>query len=124
MSIPLPKLKPDQYLFASRTPRGKIFSESFANFRMNGKTELSKIRSTTAISSPPCSMLRRTAHRRHRDMRQRRSRRRAMPMTLAGSDVNDVADRDLALLRFRCRKTFARRHDENLIAIVDMPASR
>src|SRR5437773_4782875 len=69
-------------------------------------------------------VLRRTAHRRHRDMRQRRSRRRAMPMTLACFDMDDIADRDLALLGFRCRKTFARCDDENLITIVDMPAGR
>jgi len=47
-----------------------------------------------------------------------------MPMTLACFDMDDIADRDLALLGFRCRKTFARRDDENLIAVVDMPAGR
>jgi hypothetical protein len=38
MSIPPPKPKPDQYLFTSRSPRGKILSESFDTLRMNGKT--------------------------------------------------------------------------------------
>src|SRR5207244_11016632 len=38
LSIPPPKPKPDQYLFTSRSPRGKILSESFDTLGMNGKT--------------------------------------------------------------------------------------
>ena len=69
-------------------------------------------------------MLRRAADSGHSDVRQRRSRRRAMPVTLTGLDMDNIADGNLALLGFRCRKTFARRDHENLIAVVDMPAGR
>src|SRR5580765_1376017 len=47
-----------------------------------------------------------------------------MPMTLPCFDVDDIADRDLALFAFRCRKTFACSDDEELIAVMHMPASR
>ncbi|MNC98354.1 hypothetical protein D3C83_162860 [compost metagenome] len=43
-------------------------------------------------------------------------------MALAGVDMHDIADRDLAPLRFGRGKAPARRHDENLIGVVHVPA--
>ena len=63
-----------------------------------------------------------TARRRDRDMRQRRVRRRAVPMALAGFNMHDITHGDFALFSLRRRETFARRDDENLIAVVHMPA--
>ena len=51
-----------------------------------------------------------TTHRRHRDMRHWRLRRRAMPVALAGFDVHDVADGDLALFALGRSDTSAGRN--------------
>lgn len=45
-----------------------------------------------------------------------------MPVALAGFDMDDVADGDLAPFGLGRGKTFARGDNENLIAIMDMPA--
>src|SRR5215471_169714 len=46
----------------------------------------------------------------------------AMPMALTSLDVRHVADVDLALLMLRRHDAGARSHDQDLIAIVDMPS--
>jgi hypothetical protein len=45
-------------------------------------------------------MLRRATDRRHRDVRQRRIRRRAVPVALAGFNANDTAGDNYALVGF------------------------
>ena len=44
-------------------------------------------------------------------------------MLLARFDVHDIADRNLTLVFFGGDFSFSRRDDENLIVIMDMPAS-
>ena len=53
-------------------------------------------------------MLRRAAHRRHCDVRQRRSRRRAMPMTLRHTPEETEALRDAARREHRSMQEVAR----------------
>ena len=45
-----------------------------------------------------------------------------MPVALARLDMHHVADGDLALFALRRGEAFAGRDDENLIAVMDMPA--
>src|ERR1700681_858191 len=46
----------------------------------------------------------------------------AMPMSLASLDVRHIANVDLALLMLRRHDAGAGSHDQDLIAIVDMPS--
>src|SRR5215475_11592254 len=46
----------------------------------------------------------------------------AVPMALASLDVRHVTDVDLPLLMLRRHDAGARSHDQDLIAIVDMPS--
>src|SRR5215470_2606826 len=62
-----------------------------------------------------------TANECDRHMPHRRIGLGAMPMALAGLDVCHIADVELALLMLRRHDAGARSHDQDLIAIVDMP---
>src|SRR6266851_1704058 len=61
------------------------------------------------------------ADRRNRDMAHRRIGFGAMPMALAGLDVHDIADIDLALVMLGCDHSRARGHDQDLVAGMGMP---
>src|SRR5215467_591061 len=63
-----------------------------------------------------------TANECDRNMPHRRIGLGAMPMALASLDVCHIADVDLALLMLRRHDAGARSHDQDLIAIVDMPS--
>src|SRR5262249_60121448 len=63
-----------------------------------------------------------TANERDRNVPHGRVGLGAMPMALTSLDVRHVADVDLALFMLRCHDAGARSHDQDLIAIVDMPS--
>src|SRR5215467_5582320 len=63
-----------------------------------------------------------TANECDRNMPHRRIGLGAMPMALASLDVCHIADVDLALLMLRRHDAGARSHDQDLVAIVDMPS--
>jgi hypothetical protein len=69
-------------------------------------------------------MLRRPTRSRHRNMRQRRIRLRAMPVTFPCFDVHHIADADLALLTFVGDNPAAGSDDEYLIAVMHVPTGR
>src|SRR5215207_10421199 len=64
------------------------------------------------------------ADRRDRDVAHRRVGLGAVPVALAGLDVHDVADIDLVLLVLVGHHARARRHDQDLVAGVGVPAGR
>src|SRR5260370_848313 len=65
-----------------------------------------------------------TAARGNRDMAHRRIGLGAVPMALAGLDVHDVADIDLALVVLGGDHAGARGHDQDLVAGMGVPTRR
>src|SRR5262245_36066449 len=63
-----------------------------------------------------------TADERDRNVPHGRIGLGAMPVALASLDVCHIADIDLALLMLRRHDAGARSHDQDLVAIVDMPS--
>ena len=57
----------------------------------------------------------------NRDMRHRRIGLGPMQVALAGLDVHDIADGDLALFRVRRDRPSARRDHQDLVTVVGMP---
>lgn len=63
-----------------------------------------------------------TADQRDRDVPHRRIRLGAVPVAFAGLDVHDIADIDLFLLVLGCHHAGPRDHDQDLIAVMRVPA--
>src|SRR5438270_5224855 len=79
------------------------------------------LRERGAAGLPPFGL---ATDQRDRDVAHRRVGLGAVPMALAGLDVHDVADLDLALLVLVGDLAGARGHDEDLVAGMRVPAGR